>query len=193
MLRVFGSLNADYSSDADDVALAYVNYARRDAQLKATIASNRALRDFLIKVMSEGWTSSADEQLAINFYARCSPAALRRRSRTTAFAKANASRIERLHNTFLPRTSIATVGVGILPSCAGATASVRDFPTTANTAWLTRAIKQIVITGAAVLSKPAKPLLRRLVTLLQKDSPSAAHSSACSGSCLSAELAIQTT
>ena len=45
---------------------AYVNYARRDAQLKATIASNRALRDFLIKVMSEGWTSS-DEQLAINF------------------------------------------------------------------------------------------------------------------------------
>lgn len=65
-LRVFGSLNADYASDADDVALAYVNYARRDAQLKATIASNRALRDFLIKVMSEGWTSS-DEQLAINF------------------------------------------------------------------------------------------------------------------------------
>jgi len=64
--RVFVSLDADYSSDADDVALAYVNYARRDAQLKATIASNRALRDFLIKVMSEGWTSG-DEQLAINF------------------------------------------------------------------------------------------------------------------------------
>lgn len=64
--RVLVSLDADYSSDADDVALAYVNHARRDAQLKATIAGNRALRDFLIKVMSEGWTS-ADEQLAINF------------------------------------------------------------------------------------------------------------------------------
>jgi len=64
--RVILSLYNDYSSDADDVALEYTNLARRDVQVKQTISANRNLRDALIRMMSEGWTSS-DEQSAISF------------------------------------------------------------------------------------------------------------------------------
>ena len=64
--RVFVSLDDSYNSDADDVALAYVNIARRDAAVLQCIRSNRNLRDYLIKVMSEGYTSS-EEQAAITF------------------------------------------------------------------------------------------------------------------------------
>jgi hypothetical protein len=64
--RVFVSLNNDYSTDVDDVALEYVQLARRDNVISQLLRSNRSLRDFLIQVMSEGWTS-VDEQRAIDF------------------------------------------------------------------------------------------------------------------------------
>lgn len=64
--RVFVSLNNDYSTDADDVALAYVEIARRDNAVSQTIRSNRNLRDYLIQLMTDGWTS-ADEQRAITY------------------------------------------------------------------------------------------------------------------------------
>ena len=64
--RVFQSLDSDYNSDADDVALAYVAIARRDHAVAQGIRSNRGLRDTLVRLMSEGWTST-DEQSAIGF------------------------------------------------------------------------------------------------------------------------------
>lgn len=64
--RVFVSLNNDYSTDADDVALAYVEIARRDNAVSQTIRSNRNLRDYLIQLMTEGWTST-EEQRAIAY------------------------------------------------------------------------------------------------------------------------------
>jgi hypothetical protein len=66
VLRVIASLYSDYSSDADDVTLEYVNIARRDNMVKQTISGNRNLRDLLIRMLSEGWTSS-EEQSAITF------------------------------------------------------------------------------------------------------------------------------
>ena len=64
--RVLVSLDADYNSDVDDVAVMYVGYAQRDTAIRDVIKANRNLRDYLIKVMAEGHTS-ADEQSAIAF------------------------------------------------------------------------------------------------------------------------------
>jgi hypothetical protein len=49
----------------DDVALAYTGIARRVDAVAQTVRTNRILRDYLIKMMSEGWTTS-EEQTAIN-------------------------------------------------------------------------------------------------------------------------------
>ena len=43
MLRVFASLNNDYNTDADDVAFAYTEIARRDGSVAQTIRSSRSL------------------------------------------------------------------------------------------------------------------------------------------------------
>jgi hypothetical protein len=64
--RVFLSLDHDYNSDADDVALRYVTLVRRDPRLAAAVQSNVALRLVLIKVMAEGWTT-AEEAQAIRY------------------------------------------------------------------------------------------------------------------------------
>ena len=66
--RVFISLDDSYNSDADDVALAYVTIARRDAAVAQCIRGNRNLRDYLIKVLDEGYTSG--EELAAIKYLR---------------------------------------------------------------------------------------------------------------------------
>ncbi len=66
VLRVFASLNNDYNTDADDVAFAYTEIARRDGSVAQTIRSSRSLRDYLIQMMTQGWTS-AEEQTAITF------------------------------------------------------------------------------------------------------------------------------
>jgi len=60
--RVFLSLNHDYHTDADDVALEYVNLARRDAALGAVVRSDSSLREILIQVLDEGWASSAEQE-----------------------------------------------------------------------------------------------------------------------------------
>ena len=64
--RVFVSLNNDYNTDADDVALEYVRIMRRDPGLQQSLKGNRGLRDLLIQLMDEGWTSS-EEQDAIRY------------------------------------------------------------------------------------------------------------------------------
>jgi hypothetical protein len=64
--RVFVSLNADYNTDADDVALEFVSMARRDPGLSAAIRADAPLRDTLVQVLTEGWTGS-DERSAIEF------------------------------------------------------------------------------------------------------------------------------
>ncbi len=64
--RVLASLNNDYNTNADDVAFAYTEIARRDGSVAQTIRGNRSLRDYLIQMMTQGWTS-AEEQTAITF------------------------------------------------------------------------------------------------------------------------------
>jgi hypothetical protein len=64
--RVFVSLNNDYHTDVDDVAVEYVSLARRDPRLGEAVRRSRALRDTLIQVLDEGWTSGA-EQDAIRY------------------------------------------------------------------------------------------------------------------------------
>lgn len=64
--RVFASLNNDYNTDTDDIALEYVRLVRRDTGLQQLLRGNRALRDLLIQLMDEGWTS-AEEQDAIRY------------------------------------------------------------------------------------------------------------------------------
>jgi hypothetical protein len=64
--QVLLSLEQDYSSDADDVALAYVGFVRRDAALQQLVRANGPLRALLVRLMDEGWTSG-DEQNAIRY------------------------------------------------------------------------------------------------------------------------------
>ncbi|MEZ6134826.1 MAG: hypothetical protein R3C53_07945 [Pirellulaceae bacterium] len=66
-LAVFERLDDQYNSDADDVAVLYVNLVKKAGGAKqAALASNKALVKRLIKVMDEGWTSD-EEAKAITF------------------------------------------------------------------------------------------------------------------------------
>ncbi len=67
--RVFQSLNNDYNSDADDVALEYVNIARNNPAVLQLLVANSALRGLTIRLLDEGWTTGA-EQSAIDFLRR---------------------------------------------------------------------------------------------------------------------------
>lgn len=60
VLRVFLSLNNDYHTDADDVALKYVSLVRRDVGLTQLLRGSRALIEILIQLLDEGWTSSEE-------------------------------------------------------------------------------------------------------------------------------------
>jgi hypothetical protein len=64
--RVFLSLNSDYNTDADDVAMEYVKIVRRDPGLSQDLRENSALRELLIQLLDEGWTST-EEQGAIKY------------------------------------------------------------------------------------------------------------------------------
>jgi hypothetical protein len=64
--RVFLSLNHDYNTDADDVAVEYVNLMRLDPELGRAVQRDTSLREVLIQVLGEGWTSS-DEEAAIGY------------------------------------------------------------------------------------------------------------------------------
>ena len=64
--RVFLSLDDGYNTDADDVVLEYVKIIRRDSRLSQALRGNRALRELLIQLLDEGWTSK-EEQGAIKY------------------------------------------------------------------------------------------------------------------------------
>ena len=64
--RVFVSLEDSYSTDADDIALAYTEIARSNTAVAQCIRGNKVLRDYLITILSKGWTS-AEEKSAIQF------------------------------------------------------------------------------------------------------------------------------
>ena len=63
--RVIQSLDSDYHTDADDVALELVRLARRDTTL-ASVLRGQPPRDVLIRVLRQGWTAD-DEDSAIQF------------------------------------------------------------------------------------------------------------------------------
>ncbi len=64
--RVFLSLNNDYNTDADDIVLEYVKIVRRNSSLSQALRGSRALRELLIQLLDEGWTS-AEELEAIKY------------------------------------------------------------------------------------------------------------------------------
>jgi hypothetical protein len=64
--RVFISLNEDYTTDADDIALACISFVKKDSALQALARANPRLRDYLIQMMRTGYTTS-NEQAAINY------------------------------------------------------------------------------------------------------------------------------
>ncbi len=66
VLRVMQALDNDYSSDSDDVALAYVQIAMKRPALAQAVKGNRQLRDFLISLLDSGVTF-ADERRAISW------------------------------------------------------------------------------------------------------------------------------
>lgn len=66
VLRVMQALDNDYNTDADDVALAYVQIAMKRPALAQAVKGNRQLRDFLINLLQSGVTFG-DEQRAINW------------------------------------------------------------------------------------------------------------------------------
>lgn len=51
-----------YSTDIDDVALAYVKRIKNHPLIAASVRSNQALVQLLIKSMDEGWTSRAEKK-----------------------------------------------------------------------------------------------------------------------------------
>lgn len=64
--RVFLSLDHDYSTDADDVAVEYVKLAQRTPAVAAMLRKTASLRQLLIRLMDEGWTSG-EEKAAIGY------------------------------------------------------------------------------------------------------------------------------
>ena len=63
-LAVFDALDDDYSMSSDNVALAYVRLARKDAGLMSTIFGAPDLRDKLVELLEGGWTSGDEANAA---------------------------------------------------------------------------------------------------------------------------------
>ena len=66
VLSIFEYLNENHNSDADDVAVLYVERAKPAAATVAAIKADRPLVALLIRIMDEGWTS-AEEKKAIEY------------------------------------------------------------------------------------------------------------------------------
>lgn len=64
--RTFLSLNAAYHTDVDDVACHFVDIAKRKPALRETLRIDNDLRNLLIQLLEDGWTSRRD-QMAINY------------------------------------------------------------------------------------------------------------------------------
>jgi hypothetical protein len=65
---VFIQLNDKYSTDADDVALLYVNKVKMNGSqlVKEAFAAHFALRKYLVKLLEDGWTTG-EEQVCIRY------------------------------------------------------------------------------------------------------------------------------
>jgi hypothetical protein len=66
VLAIFEHLNMKHSSDADDVAVRYVDQVRRSPTTIAALAVDRSLVTLLVRILEHGWTS-AEEKNAIAF------------------------------------------------------------------------------------------------------------------------------
>jgi hypothetical protein len=62
VMRVFRSLDKDYHTDVGDVAVEFIAIARKDSSIAQILRSNRLLKEELMRVLSEGWTSSDEHQ-----------------------------------------------------------------------------------------------------------------------------------
>lgn len=63
---IFEHLNQDHPSDADDVAVAYVEFVRKSPAVATALKSERPLVSLLMRILGTGWTG-ADEKRAIEF------------------------------------------------------------------------------------------------------------------------------
>ena len=66
VLDIFKYLNHYHNSDADDVAVLYVNQVKNSPSTLAALKSNTNLVGLLIRIMDEGWTGK-EEKEAIKF------------------------------------------------------------------------------------------------------------------------------
>ena len=64
--KVMDHLDKHHNSDADDVAVLYVEEIKKNQQMRSNLKTNPTLVNLLIKVLDEGWTSS-EEKEAINW------------------------------------------------------------------------------------------------------------------------------
>jgi hypothetical protein len=64
--RTFISLNDTYHTDVDDIAFHFINISKRKPTLKQTLRTELDLRQLLIQILDQGWTSRRD-QMAINY------------------------------------------------------------------------------------------------------------------------------
>ena len=59
---VFREMDANYNTDADDVAVEYVEQIKRKGgTLKFSLAQHRQLVNLLIRVLDDGWTSGREK------------------------------------------------------------------------------------------------------------------------------------
>jgi hypothetical protein len=65
MLRVFRSLEDSYSTDADDVAFAFVTLMRRDTALASSVAADSGLRAILVSLLEGGWSTTEEKAAAL--------------------------------------------------------------------------------------------------------------------------------
>jgi hypothetical protein len=64
VLEVFRALDADYTTDSDDVAYEYVSIARRSPALARMIKGHPALRAYLAELLEGGYSARSERQAA---------------------------------------------------------------------------------------------------------------------------------
>jgi hypothetical protein len=66
VLTIFEHLNKEHNSDADDVAVRYVDQVKKSSATIAALKTNRSLVALLVRILNEGWTRP-EEKKAIAF------------------------------------------------------------------------------------------------------------------------------
>ncbi|MCA9049614.1 MAG: hypothetical protein KDA89_12845 [Planctomycetaceae bacterium] len=59
---IFEHLNKNHNSDADDVAMKYIDEIRRTPATVAALKNNKSLVNLLVRVLDEGWTTAEEKQ-----------------------------------------------------------------------------------------------------------------------------------